>query len=97
MEKKGFKVHRKEMNRLFLGTAFLAATASCAPDKAGEVPDKPNVVIIYADDIGYGDLGCYGAKAVKTHPIPTGWRTKGFALPTLMPVQLPPRRRVMVY
>lgn len=66
MEKKGFKAHRKEMNRLFLGTAFLAATASCAPDKAGEVPDKPNVVIIYADDIGYGDLGCYGAKAVKT-------------------------------
>jgi arylsulfatase A-like enzyme len=27
---------------------------------------KPNVVLIYADDIGYGDLSCYGAKAVKT-------------------------------
>lgn len=27
---------------------------------------KPNLVLIYADDIGYGDLSCYGATAVKT-------------------------------
>ena len=28
--------------------------------------NKPNVIIIYADDLGYGDLECYGAKNVKT-------------------------------
>ncbi len=28
--------------------------------------DKPNIIVILADDIGYGDLGCYGAKKVKT-------------------------------
>ncbi len=27
---------------------------------------RPNVILIYADDIGFGDLGCYGATKVKT-------------------------------
>src|SRR5215212_11579857 len=27
---------------------------------------KPNVVLIMADDMGYGDIGCYGAKDIRT-------------------------------
>ncbi|MBB2145150.1 sulfatase-like hydrolase/transferase [Pedobacter sp. LMG 31464] len=29
-------------------------------------PVKPNVIYIYADDLGYGDLSCYGAKKIQT-------------------------------
>jgi arylsulfatase A-like enzyme len=43
--------------------AFLASSAGSL--MAASDP-KPNVVLIYADDVGYGDLGCYGATAVKT-------------------------------
>ena len=28
--------------------------------------DKPNIVLIYADDLGFGDLSCYGATKLKT-------------------------------
>lgn len=50
-----------------LGGSLLAA--GCAGgNKNGEkdVPQKPNVIFIVADDLGYGDMSCYGAKAVST-------------------------------
>lgn len=39
----------------------------CAPlALAAGAPMKPNVVFIIADDLGYGDLGCYGQKTIRT-------------------------------
>ena len=37
---------------------------ACSFASAAELP--PNVVLIFADDLGYGDVGCYGATKVQT-------------------------------
>lgn len=35
-------------------------------EKSASQKEKPNIVIIYADDLGYGELGAYGATELKT-------------------------------
>ena len=49
------------------GAPFAAAQRSSAP---------PNFVIVYTDDQGIGDLGCYGATDMKTPQLDAPSRAK---------------------
>ncbi len=50
--------------RLFFSFALLAAAAPS--QGAASSPAKPNIIFIYADDMGMGLMGCYGQEIVKT-------------------------------
>lgn len=46
--------------RKFL-SSILVSLALCTAAMSAESPRPPNFVLIVADDLGYGDLGCYGS------------------------------------
>ena len=53
-------------NILRFGLLLLPSTLTLLSETAAQTKERPNVVVIFADDLGYGDLSCYGATKLKT-------------------------------
>ena len=56
---------RRNSIRAYLGLMCVCFAGTGMPAQASEVK-PPNIVFILADDLGYGDLGCYGQKRIQT-------------------------------
>ncbi|HUW19534.1 MAG TPA: sulfatase [Sedimentisphaerales bacterium] len=67
-----YKITRRKFIRFLAAGATATAFSGCTPAASSlfgpkrSRTDKPNFIIIFCDDLGYGDLGCFGSKVHRT-------------------------------
>ena len=66
---------RRVTRREFIGTA-VGTTAALSTTALAAPKPRPNVLFILADDLGYGDLSCYGRPDYQT-PVLDGFARQG--------------------
>lgn len=57
---------KKRLLAVALAAPWIAAIAAPAAPAEAVAAKKPNIVLILADDLGWGQLGCYGQEKIKT-------------------------------
>lgn len=63
-------MNRKEILRnTIVALVLLLATQSTSAQDGNSQKKRPNIIFIMADDLGIGDLGCYGQKIIATPEI----------------------------
>ena len=63
--RKAYESSNKRLCRITVLLVLTCLSLAGSPVQAAE-PRKPNIIFILADDLGYGDLGCYGQKQIQT-------------------------------